>query len=265
MSGGRSGGVSRGVNDGVSRPASPLRAAMALAAAELRVTARRGENVLVTLIIPPAVLLFFATSGVLPGLAGRPVDFLLPGALALAVIAAGLVNLGIATAYERSYGVLKRLGGSPLPRSGLVAAKVGAVVVLEVLQVMVLFIVAAAALDWRPAAGFSAPLFLGALLLGTLAFAGLGLLMAGRLRAEATLALANGLFLACLMIGGIVLPVDHLPGPLQVIAGVLPAAALADAFRAALGDGLNPLGPFAILAAWGIGAAGLATRTFRWE
>jgi len=249
----------------MSRPASPLRASAALAAAELRVTARRGENVLVTLIIPPAVLLFFATSGVLPGRAGRPVDFLLPGSLALAVIAAGLVNLGIATAYERSYGVLKRLGGSPLPRWGLVAAKVGAVLILEVVQVAVLFVVAAVALDWRPPAETSVPLFVAALLLGTLAFAGLGLLMAGRLRAEATLALANGLFLAFLMIGGIVLPIDHLPGPVQAVASVLPAAALADAFRAAFGSGANPAGPLTLLAAWGFGAAGLAVRTFRWE
>jgi ABC-2 type transport system permease protein len=249
----------------VSRPAAPVRAAAALAAAELRVTARRGENVLVTMIIPSAVLLFFATAGVLPARAGRPVDFLLPGALALAIIAAGLVNLGIATAYERSYGVLKRLGGSPLPRWGLVAAKIAAVLVLEVLQIGVLFFVAGIVLDWRLPAATSVVLFVAAVVLGTLAFAGLGLLMAGRLRAEATLALANGLFLVFLMIGGIVLPVDHLPGPVAAVAQILPAAALADVFRAALGSGADPVGPLAILAAWGIGAAALAIRTFRWE
>lgn len=228
-------------------------------------TARRGENVLVTMVIPAAVLLFFATTGIMPSRAGRPVDFLLPGSLALAVIAAGMVNLGIATAYERSYGVLKRLGGSPLPRWGLVAAKVSAVLLLEVLQVAVLLTVAVVTLGWRPPVTTSIPLFLAAVLLGTLAFAGLGLLMAGRLRAEATLALANGLFLACLMVGGIVLPVDHLPGPLQMVASILPAAALSDAFRAALGSGTDPTGSLALLAAWGIGTAGLAVRTFRWE
>jgi ABC-2 type transport system permease protein len=249
----------------VSRPASPIRSAAALAASELRVTARRGENVLVTMVIPAAVLLFFATMGILPARAGRPVDFLLPGSLALAVIAAGLVNLGIATAYERSYGVLKRLGGSPLPRWGLVAAKLAAVLLLEVLQVAVLFTVAALALNWRPPTGTSAALFVAAVLLGTLAFAGLGLLLAGRLRAEATLALANGLFLLCLMVGGIVIPLDHLPGPVAAVASALPAAALSDAFRAALGGGNDPAGPFALLAAWGIGAAGLTVRTFRWE
>jgi ABC-2 type transport system permease protein len=249
----------------MSRPASPLRAAVALAAQELRLTARRGENVLVTIVIPAAVLLFFATVGIVPGIAGRPVDFLLPGSLALAVIASGLVNLGIATAYERSYGVLKRLGGSPLPRWGLVAAKLAAILVLELLQVALLVGVAIVVLDWRAPAGLSLAVGVAALLLGTLAFAGLGLLLAGTLRAEATLALANGLFLGFLMIGGIVLPVDHLPAPLHAIAAVLPAAALADAFRAALGSGADPTGSLALLGAWGIAAAGLAIRTFHWE
>jgi ABC-2 type transport system permease protein len=104
------------------------------------------------------------------------------------------------------------------------------------------------------------------LLLGTLAFAGLGLLLAGALRAEATLALANGLFIACLLLGGIILPVSHLPAPLATVASVLPAAALADAFRAALGAGSGDLGSsLLILAAWGVATVVLAARTFRWE
>ena len=191
----------------VSRAASPLAATLAQTAMELRLTARRGENVLVTLVIPVAVLLFFASVAVLPSGGGRPVDFLLPGTLALAVIATSLVNLGIATAYERSYGVLKRLGGSPLtrgrpargqdrcgPRRGGRPGRAA-----------------------RRDRGRRARLAPGArrvtgdpgrraLLLGTLAFAGLGLLLAGTLRAEATLALANGLFLGFLLLGGIVLP-----------------------------------------------------------
>jgi ABC-2 type transport system permease protein len=249
----------------VSRPATPLRAAGALASYELRLTARRGENVLVTIILPAAVLLFFATVGSVPGVAGRPVDFLLPGTLALAIIAAGLVNLGIATAYERSYGVLKRLGGAPLPRWGLVAAKLGAVLVLEVVQVAILLAVATVALGWRAPTGASIALFGVAIVLGTFAFAGLGLLLAGTLRAEATLALANGLFLVFLMVGAIVLPVDHLPSPLDAVARALPASALADLFRAALGTGTVVAGPVLVIAGWAAGAAGLAIRWFRWE
>jgi ABC-2 type transport system permease protein len=233
---------------------------------ELRLTARRGENVLVTIVIPVVVLLFFASVRVLPSGAGRPVDFLLPGTLALAVIATSLVNLGIATAYERAYGVLKRLGGSPLTRGGLLAAKMSAVLVVEVVQVVLLVGIAAIALGWRAGPGASPALLLVALLLGTFAFAGLGLLLAGTLRAEATLAVANGLFLVFLLLGGIVLPVADLPAPLATLAGILPAAALADAFRVALGSSEGEvIRPLFVLAVWAFGTVVLATRTFRWE
>lgn len=248
----------------MSRPASPLTATLAQTVTELRLTARRGENVLVTIIIPAVVLLFFASVGILPT-AGRPVDFLLPGSLALAVIATSLVNLGIATAYERHYGVLKRLGGSPLTRGELLAAKMLAVLAVEVAQIVLLVAIAVLALGWTVPSGASPALLVAAPLLGTLAFAGLGLLMAGALRAEATLALANGLFLVALMLGGILLPLDHLPGPMAALAGALPAAALAGTFRVALGSGGNAAAPIAILLAWGVGAVALTVRTFRWE
>jgi ABC-2 type transport system permease protein len=250
----------------MSQPATALARTTAQTGTELRLTARRGENVLVIVVIPVVVLLFFASLNILPTGTGRPVDFLLPGTLALAVIATSLVNLGIATAYERNYGVLKRLGGSPLTRVDLIAAKLTAVLAVEVVQVVLLVVVAVVALAWTPEPGASPAAFVVALLLGTGAFAGLGLLMAGALRAEATLALANGLFIAFLLLGGIVLPVSHLPAPLADLAALLPAAALADAFRIALGSlEADLLPPLAVLAAWAIGCIAIAARTFRWE
>ena len=251
----------------MSHPAPLAAATAAQTRMELRLTARRGENVLVTIVIPVVVLLFFASVSVLPTGTGPPVDFLLPGALALAVIATSLVNLGIATAYERNYGVLKRLGGSPLSRGGLLTAKMLAVLAVEIGQVVLLIAIATAVLGWRPGPGASPALFVVTLLLGTLAFAGLGLLMAGALRAEATLALANGLFVAFLLLGGIVIPVSHLPEALATLAGLLPAAALADLFRVALGSG-DPVDvgrALVTLVIWGVGAVALALRTFRWE
>jgi ABC-2 type transport system permease protein len=249
----------------VSRPASPLRATFAQLAVELRLTARRGENVLVTILIPVAVLLFFASVDVVDAGSERAVDFLLPGTLALAVIATGLVNLGIATAYERSYGVLKRLGGSPLTRSNLVAAKIGAVLVVEVIQSILLISIAWLVLGWRPGPDGFAALFLVILGLGTVTFAGLGLLLAGALKAEATLALANGLFLATMLLGGIVVPLDRLPDPVATVAAWFPGAALAEGFRIALGGSGDALVSVMSLTAWGIVATGLAIRTFRWE
>lgn len=250
----------------MSGPAGAAAATAAQIGTELRLTSRRGENVLVTVIIPAVVLVFFASMNLVPNVAGDPIAFLFPGALTLAVIATSLVNLGIATAYERNYGVLKRLGGSPLTRSGLMTAKVATVLVVELLQVVLLGVIAVW-LGWRIGPDASLVWFVAALLLGTFAFAGLGLLMAGTLRAEATLALANAAFIACLLLGGIVVPVDHLPEPLATIAGLLPAAALSDAFRFALGSGVGgeAVRPFAILSVWAVGAITLTARTFRWE
>jgi ABC-2 type transport system permease protein len=248
---------------GHSAGAAPLRrAVLAQTGMELRLTARRGENVLVTIVIPAAVLLFFGSVPVIES--GNGLDGLLAGVLALAIIATSLVNLGIATAYERAYGVLKRLGGTPLPRGGLVAAKIASVTVVEAVQV-VLLVGIALAMGWRPAAGTAPLLALAALVLGTLAFAGMGLAMAGALRAEATLALANALFLAFLLLGGVVVPVDRLPGAVATVSSLLPAAALSQALGAALGSGGDVTGPLVVLAVWAVAMTGLAAATFRWE
>ena len=255
----------------MSRPAPAVRSVAALTAHDLRLTARRGENILVTIVIPIAVLLFFTSTGegASYALARRPGFFLVPGVIALGIIASGLVNLGIAMAYDRSYGVLKRLGGAPLPRWGLIAAKATSVLVLEIVQITAILAVATLVLGWQPGNDWSPLLFVGAVLLGTTTFVSLGLLLAGSLRAEATLALANGLFLAFLMLGGIVLPIDQLPEPLRPVAAVLPANALADLLRMSLSSGLDrvmdPIAPAATLGAWALGAIGLTLRTFRWE
>jgi ABC-2 type transport system permease protein len=253
----------------VSAPASPVAATLSQTAMELRLTARRGENLLAMVGIPVAVLVFFGSVDVLPAPTGgdSSVGALLPGVLALAIIATGLVNLGIATAYERSYGVLKRLGGSPLGRTGLVAAKVLTVLAIEVAQIVALVAIAWFAFGWRPGAGASLPIFVGVMLLGTAAFAGLGLAMAGSLRAEATLTLANALFLALLLLGGLIVPADRLPDSLAQLSGLLPASALAEAFRAALGShaGGDVGRSFLVLALWAVGAIVVAVRSFRWE
>jgi len=234
---------------------------------ELRLISRRGENLLVTIVIPVGLLLFFGgTSIALPGVTGSQVDFLVPGIVALAVISTSFVNLGIATAFERSYGVLKRLGGTPLPRSGLIAAKVAGVLVVEAIQVILLVVIAAIVFGWRPGTGWSPLVVLSGLLLGTAAFAGLGLLMAGTLRAEATLAGANGLFLVFLLLGGVVVPADQLPGLLATIAEVLPANALSETLRIGFGASSGDLlVPVVVLALWAAGAVAVASRTFRWE
>jgi ABC-2 type transport system permease protein len=248
----------------LSSPAPAWRSIVALTAFELRLTARRGENLLVTLVVPAAVLLFFSSVDVL-AVPGRAVDFLLPGALALGVIATSFVSLGIATAYERHYGVLKRLAGAPIPRGAIVVAKILAVLVIELIQALLLVAIAWLWLGWRAGEGAAIGLAVVAIGLGTAAFAGLGLAMAGRLRAEAALAIANALFLAFLLVGGILLPLEQLPGPLATIGAALPAAPLAELLRVALGSGGDALPPAAMLGAWAAGGVTLAVWASRWD
>src|SRR5216110_2341005 len=202
---------------------------------ELLLTLRRGENVLITLIVPVLLLIFFTSLNIVPAVNGSAINFLLPGILALAIMAAGMVNLGIATAYERYYGVLKRLGSSPLSRTSLIIAKIISILILEVVQVTVLAGVAVLFYGWQPAG--SVPLTLLTIALGTVTFASFGLAMAGALRAEATLAGANALFMIFLLIGGGILPLNRLPPFLADIAQVLPAAPLAQALQATMNNG----------------------------
>ncbi|MEA2577458.1 MAG: type transport system permease protein [Chloroflexota bacterium] len=245
----------------MSGPAPWPRAVLSQVRMESRLTARRGENLLAMIGVPVAVLLFLGTYGSARGAVGVA----LPGTLAIAILASGLVNLGIATAYERGYGVLKRLGGSPLGRDGLVAAKLLVVVAIALAQVVGLLVVASLVLGWRPDADASVVAVFAATIVGAAAFAGLGLALAGSVRPEAALVLANVLFLLALGFGGALVPVADLPAAVAMVVRLLPVGALADAFAAALGDGSSVVPPLAIVAAWAVAASLLAARTFRWD
>jgi ABC-2 type transport system permease protein len=242
------------------------RALLAQTRAEITMTLRRGESLLLTLGIPIVLLGFFTLIGypdrsITGGIS--TIDFLAPGVLALAVMSTAMVSLGIATGFERQYGVLKRLGTTPLGRPALLGAKTLAVLAVEVLQIIVLWI-AAVLMGWQPRGDILA--FLLLVILATAGFAGIGLLMAGTLRAEMTLAAANGLYLLLLLLGGMVVPLAKLPGPVQAVARALPAANLADAFHALLGLGSAiPGRAWLVLLAWAVAAPLAAARTFRWE
>jgi ABC-2 type transport system permease protein len=244
-----------------------VRALRAQLRTELTLTLRNKESLLLTLGIPVGLLVFFSVVDVLPlddllGPGDEPVDVLAPGVLALAIVSMAMTGLAIATGFERSYGVLKRLGTTPLGRPRLLAAKIGAVVVVEAIQAAVLVPVALA-LGWEPS--FHVVPLLGAVVLGTAAFAGLGLWMAGTLRAEITLALANGLYIVLLLLGGFVIPLSELPDPLRLVAEGLPASALVDLVRAGFDGDIGPARAWIVLALWAVAMPLVAARTFRWS
>ncbi|MFE1439689.1 ABC transporter permease [Streptomyces sp. NPDC058739] len=244
--------------------AAPLpRMIAAQAVLETKMLLRNGEQLLLTVVIPTLLLVLFGSVDIVDTGEGEAVDFLAPGILALAVMSTAFTGQAIATGFERRYGVLKRLAASPLPRWGLMTAKTASVLVTEVLQVLLVTVIALA-MGWDPQGN---PLAVFALLvLGTAAFSGLGLLMAGTLKAEATLAAANLVFLLLLVGGGVVVPLDKFPSGVQDVLALLPVSALSDGLRDVLQHGAGmPWGDLGILAVWAVVGLTAAGKFFRWE
>ena len=244
--------------------AAPLpRMIAAQAALETKMLLRNGEQLLLTVVIPTLLLVLFSSVDIVDTGEGKAVDFLAPGILALAVMSTAFTGQAIATGFERRYGVLKRLASSPLPRWGLMTAKTVSVLVTEVLQIVLLTLIAFA-LGWSPHGNPAAVLLL--LVLGTAAFSGLGLLMAGTLKAEATLAAANLVFLLLLVGGGVIVPLDKFPDAAQDVLALLPVSALSDGLRDVLQHGYAmPWGDAGVLAVWAVVGLATAGRFFRWE
>jgi ABC-2 type transport system permease protein len=231
---------------------------------ELRMILRNGEQLLLTVVIPVVVLTVFSSIEVMDlGTRHERVDFLAPGVLALAVLSTAFTGLAIGTGFERRYGALKRLGATPLPRWALLVSKALAVLMVELLQTALLCSVAFT-LGWSPKGSFVAVAIL--MLAGTAAFSALGLLMAGTLRAEATLAGANLLYLLFLVTGGIAVPLDRFPDSARPVLEALPAGALSEGLREVLrGGSALSLAHVVVLVVWAAAAGVLTAHMFRWE
>lgn len=235
---------------------------------ETRLLLRNGEQLLLLLVIPMLLLLLLSGISIVELPATRRVDYLAPGIIAMAVMSTAFTGQAVATGYERRYGALRRLGATPLRRATLIAGKTLSVLTVQAIQ-LALLVATAFALGWRPQAGW---LDLGAALAlvvaGTAAFSGLGLLLAGTLRAEATLAAANLVYLLFLLGGGVIVPIDRFPGWIQAVLELLPITLLTDGLRAELdapgaGGGWWPA--VAGLLVWATAAVAAAAATFRWE
>ena len=246
-----------------------MRSLRAQLRAEVTMIFTNGETLFLTLGIPVVFLLFFSAVHVLPTGTTHPVDVLVPGILALAVMSTSMTALSIGTGFERGYGVLKRLGSTPLGRPRLLTAKIVAVLAVEIFQAAVLIGVGYL-LGWNPGGPGGAPALVGeallAMVLGTAAFGGIGLLLAGTLKPLVNLAVVNALFVVLLLLGGMLIPLSKLPTWLADLSKVLPAAALSEALHGTLGHG-TPVAArdWVVLAVWAVGAPVVAGLTFRWE
>lgn len=247
----------------MSAPASPAARIGAQARFDTLTLLRNGEQLMVSLLIPAMALVGLVKVSYPDLSPDRRVDALTPGILALAIISTAFTGQAIATGFDRRYGVLRLLGASPLGRGGLLAGRILAVLVIEALQMVVLGAIGLA-LGWHPAAVGILPVLVF-WLLGTVCFVAFAFTFAGTLRAEATLALANIVFVLIMAAGGVILPGAHLGAPWGDIVSWLPSAALGDGLRAAFEHGRLAWRPLLVLAAWAAGFSALAARFFRWS
>jgi ABC-2 type transport system permease protein len=248
--------------------AAPMhRMIAAQAVLETRTLLRNGEQLMLTLIIPLLLLAAFSLEPLVNfGSGYTRVDFLTPGVIALAVMSTAFTSQAIATGFERRYGVLKRLGATPLSRTGLITAKTSTVIVVELLQAAIILLVGLG-LGWTPDASPAAVVVVPLLvLLGTAAFSGFALLLAGTLRAEATLAAANLIYVVLLGVGGVVFPLTKFPASARPLLELLPTGALSTGLRDVLAGGaVFPVRDVVTLAVWAVAGIALAARSFRWE
>ncbi|MEY4401726.1 MAG: hypothetical protein RL072_1591 [Actinomycetota bacterium] len=238
-----------------------MRLALVQMRMELTTLLRNYEQLLLVLVIPLGVLVFFGNVDVLPE--SSDLTRLLASVIALAVMSTAMVSTGISTGFERSYHVLKRLGATPLGRNRLIIAKAGAVAVIEAVQ-GVLLVTLAVGMGWSTTSVSWMSLLL-AVVLGTFAFAGVGLCMAGRLRAEVNLAAQNALYLLLLAVGGVLVPTEELPDGLAAVSQWLPSGSLARVLHDAASGAALDERALLVLVAWAIVAPAAAARLFRFD
>ena len=231
---------------------------------ETKLLLRNGEQLLLTFVIPVILLLGLGLTSLMPDAYGDDrLAQAVATVLAVSVISAAFTSLAIATGFERRSGALRYLGTTPLSRAELLVGK-GLATLLVTLLSATAVCLTAVIIGWRPGSTtLWTPLLV---LLGTAAFAACGMALAGLFRAEAVLAIANGLFILLILFGGVIIPASSLPGPLSTVAPYLPSGALADAFSRAVVEGQSPtVSSLVVLLAWLLAGTALSVRTFRWS
>ncbi|HVV51452.1 MAG TPA: ABC transporter permease, partial [Polyangia bacterium] len=197
---------------------------------------------------------------------GRYVDWLVPGLLGLQLLNGAMWGAAFNIVNARQRKLLKRLAATPMRRAHyLLSYRVSGLVFVP-LQVFVLF--AFARLTFGVVIQGSVLAVLGLALLGSWAFAGLGLLCAARAQNSET---ANGLInlvtLPMMVFSGVFFSSSRFPSVLQPAIRLLPLSAFNEALRHVVNDGASIFTqgvPIGILVAWTLVTSVLAVRLFRW-
>jgi len=246
-----------------TRPASLARRVLSQGRYEAATMLRNGEQLVLMIVMPLLGLIALVVTPLLDGMGHSRVEIATPGILALCALSTSFTGQGIATGFDRRYGVLRYLSTTPLGKGGLIAGKVIAVLVALTLQVAIISAVAAF-MGWRPPV---AGVLLGIplLILGAIAFTALGLLIAGTVRPEATLAITNLGWILFAAMGGLVLPAGKFSATMAGIVEWLPSGALGTLMRGALLESRVDIFAMVILLAWAAVCSLAAVKWFKWN
>ncbi|WP_413040264.1 ABC transporter permease [Rothia mucilaginosa] len=228
---------------------------------------RNGEQLMLNIIFPVMALIALRFTGLIDEYANSVgvsrMDAAVPGVLALCVISTALSGQGIATGFDRRYGVLRFLATTPLGRNGLIMGKCIAVLVVVAIQ-FTLVAVLGYGLGWRPDA-IAVSRSIITMIMGAGAFTALGLLIAGTVRAEATLAIVNIAWVILAGAGGVVFPLKSFPDWYAGVVAWSPSAALGDALRGNFIQHQWLAEPHWVLIVWTVVIGFVASRKFKWS
>ncbi|WP_434921992.1 ABC transporter permease [Glutamicibacter sp. PAEs-4] len=247
-----------------SNAASPLRRILNQGRYESIQMLSNGEQLILAVVMPLIALFVLTLTDLVNDVADRSIDAAVPGVLALCVISTAFTGQGIGTGFDRRYGVLTMFSTTPLGKTGLIFGKVIAVLSVLLIQVVLICSVALLFLDWHPNPWGILPGILF-LLLGAAAFTALGLLIAGTVRPEATLAITNLAWILLAGAGGVLYPLSMAPDWAQPTLNALPSAALGDAMRDALIHGQFSIAGLIFLILWAASGSFAAIKLFKWS
>lgn len=225
-----------------------------------------------SLVFPLMLLVLFAAIFGNEPISGRgvtPAQYFTPGLAVFAAVSATYTNLAIGTAIARDNGILKRIKGTPIPPSGYIAGRVLSAVFMAFIAVAVMMTVGIAFYGVH-LFGRTLVAAVVTFLLGTASFAALGMLVAGLSpNGDTTPAVTNATLLPIAFISDIFFPLDDPPTWMEVAGNIFPLKPFAVAFREAFDPSLTGAQfhwpEMGVLAAWGVVAAVLALRFFKWE
>lgn len=225
-----------------------------------------------TLAFPLMLLVLFTAifgNEEIEGLGITTAQYFTPGLAVFAAVSASYTNLAIGTAIARDNGILKRIRGTPIPPWAYISGRVASSVYLAFIAVALMMGVGILAYGIRLIPR-TLPALALTFLVGVGCFAALGMLVAAiSPNGDAAPAITNATLLPVAFISDIFFPLQDPPTWMEVAGNIFPLKHFAVAFR----DGFDPnltgmqfhWPELAIMTVWGIGAALLAVRLFRWE